>query len=137
MKEMKKKLLKLLCIALVAIVTFVGTKTLKSNAYDRSNLLIQNVEALTSPEDEPYPEERKKCIEEGGSWNMASVCKNSGFESCTCKISGKITAFGVTLEGSYEKGKTYTIPWARYECQESKGNCCKKQGLYSGEEKLA
>lgn len=36
---------------------------------------------------------------------MASVCKESGFESTTCKVSGEISLFGVTIKGSYEKEK--------------------------------
>ncbi|WP_091902364.1 NVEALA domain-containing protein [Prevotella sp. lc2012] len=43
---MKKKVIMLSCIAAVAIATFVGTKTLQSNAYE-SGLLAQNVEALS------------------------------------------------------------------------------------------
>jgi len=43
---MKKKVITLSCIAAVAIATFVGTKTIQSNAYESNGLLIQNVEAL-------------------------------------------------------------------------------------------
>ena len=46
---MKKKVIKLSCIAAVAIATFVGTKTLQSNAYE-NGLLTQNVEALSNSE---------------------------------------------------------------------------------------
>ena len=46
---MKKKSLFLLpCIVAVAIATSVGTKIIKSNANESNNLLIQNVEALSS-----------------------------------------------------------------------------------------
>ena len=38
------------CIAVVAIATFVGTKTLKSNAHEENSLLAQNVEALSDVE---------------------------------------------------------------------------------------
>lgn len=134
----KKGFLMLSCIAAVAIATFVGKKTFESHAYEAHNLLIQNVEALTdASESEPYPEERKACIEKGGIWNMASACKDSGFERVSCKISGEVSVFGVILKGSYEKGQKYSIPWARYEAVQSLGNCCTKQGLYSGETKLA
>lgn len=68
---------------------------------------------------------------------MSSVCVNSGFEQVTCEISGEITLLGVTIKGTYKKGQKYPIAWARYECKNSPGNCCKKQGLYSGEKKLA
>jgi len=99
-------------------------------------ILDENIEALTQGE-EPYPTERLKCIEKGGNWNMASVCEDSGIEQVTCNISGEISAFGITIKGSYQQGKKYYIPWARYKCTQSLGNCCKKQGLYSGEIKLA
>ena len=126
------------CIAAVAIATVVGKKTYESHAYETSSLLMQNVEALAQEgTDEPYPAEREKCITEGGNWNMASVCKQSGFESVVCKISGEVSFMGFSIKGSYEKGKKYSIPWARYECTESAGNCCKKQGLFTGEKKLA
>ena len=46
---MKKKVIKLSCIAAVAIATFVGTKTFQSNAYE-NGLLTQNVEALSKSE---------------------------------------------------------------------------------------
>lgn len=133
---MKKKTLMLSCVATIISVAVVGTKTCEPQVFMSNNLLTQNVEAL-SQDEEPYPEERRKCIDSDGSWNMASVCDNSGFETATCKISGEISLFGVTIKGSYEKGSKYSIPWARYKCIESSGNCCKQQGLYSGGKKLA
>jgi len=39
------------CIAAVAIATFVGAKTLDSNAYSAKNLLVQNIEALSEDEE--------------------------------------------------------------------------------------
>ncbi len=77
------------CIAVVAIATFVGTKTLESNVNESNNLLLANVKALTNPEGEPYPEERIKCINDGGNWNMASQCVDSGFESAICTVKVK------------------------------------------------
>ncbi len=45
---MKKKVFMMLpCIAAVAIATYVGEKTFESHANDTSNLLMQNVEALS------------------------------------------------------------------------------------------
>lgn len=133
---MKKKLILLPCIAAVAIASFVGAKTFKSNATESNELLMTNVEAL-SQQEEPYPEERTRCINESGIWNMASVCKQSGFEYTTCKKSGEVSLFGITVKGNYEKGKKYYVAWARYECTQSSGNCCKKQGLFTGDRKLA
>ena len=68
---------------------------------------------------------------------MASLCVDSGFETVECEISGQISAFGITISGSYKRGKKYSIAWARYTCTPSSRNCCVKQGLFSGEEQLA
>lgn len=69
---------------------------------------------------------------------MASVLKDCGFETVECKIDGEISLLGITVKGSYyKKGSKYSIPWASYRCESAPGNCCVKQGLYSGEEKLA
>lgn len=40
------------CIAAVAIATVVGKKTFESHAYETNNLLMQNVEALSTPSDD-------------------------------------------------------------------------------------
>ena len=45
---MKKKFFLLPCIAAVAIATFVGAKTFKSNAEESNDLLMANVEAMSS-----------------------------------------------------------------------------------------
>ena len=45
---MKKAFFLLPCIAAVAIATFVGAKTFKSNAIESDDLLMANVEALAS-----------------------------------------------------------------------------------------
>jgi len=93
------------------------------------------VEALA--EGEGLPTNATDCAAQQGNWNEASHCIRTGFESVVCKFNGKIVAFGVELSGAYEKGKKYNIPWAEYSCVASTGNCCVKQGLYSGETKLA
>lgn len=48
--KMKKKILMLPCIAAVAIASFVGKQTLESSAYESNELLMANVEALSSSE---------------------------------------------------------------------------------------
>lgn len=48
---MKKKSIMLSCIAAVAIVAIVGKKTFQSHAFATSNLLMQNVEALSQQEE--------------------------------------------------------------------------------------
>ena len=45
---MKKKIFLLPCFAAVAIATFVGAKTFKSNAEESNDLLMANVEAMSS-----------------------------------------------------------------------------------------
>ena len=47
---MKKKFFLLPCIAAVAIATFVGAKTFKSNAEESNDLLMANVEAMSQEE---------------------------------------------------------------------------------------
>lgn len=47
---MKKKIFLLPCIAAVAIATFVGAKTFKSNAIESDDLLMANVEAMADGE---------------------------------------------------------------------------------------
>lgn len=49
---MKKKFMMLSCIAAVAIATIVGKKTFESQAYEAKSLLMQNVEALSTPSDD-------------------------------------------------------------------------------------
>lgn len=50
-------------------------KVFVSHAYERNSLLIQNVEALSRGE-EPYPDERRKCIDEGGFGIWHQYAKN-------------------------------------------------------------
>lgn len=50
----KKAFLTLPCIAAVAIATFVGKKAFESNALERNSILLENVEALTKPEQYGY-----------------------------------------------------------------------------------
>ena len=48
---MKTKKFWLPCIAAVAIATFVGAKSFKTNASESNDLLLANVEALSTPSD--------------------------------------------------------------------------------------
>lgn len=47
---MKKNSIALPCIAAIAIATFVGTKSLQTNADESNNLLMANVEAMSAAE---------------------------------------------------------------------------------------
>jgi hypothetical protein len=134
---MKKKLF-VLTFAALAIVSFIS----KNNSLQsKSVILTSNVEAIAGDDDDPdlYTLMRMwNCYQDDGSWNMATTCTESGFyENQKCKISGELTVLGVTIKGSYEKGHKYDVPWARYTCIASTGNCCKKVGLYTGDTKLA
>ncbi|HAC44020.1 MAG TPA: hypothetical protein DCE73_12620 [Paraprevotella xylaniphila] len=105
------------------------------------SLLLENVEALAtddeSGEDAAMKARREECYQKGGNWNEASHCVDSGFETFECEVAGEISAFGIVIKGSFKKGNKYSIAWARYQCEPSVGNCCTKQGLYSGDDKLA
>ena len=101
-----------------------------------NDLFEQNLDALARGENENDQREID-CYNSGGNYNMASVCAETGFERATCKVSGEVSVFGITISGSFEKGKRYSIPWARYTCVSSPRNCCIKQGLYTGDTKLA
>jgi len=71
-------------------------------------------------------------------WDMESILASCGFETVECKVDGEISFLGITLKGSYyKKGSSYSMPWASYRCESSPVNCFTKQGLYSGESKLA
>ena len=133
---MKKKLF-VLTFAALAIVSFIS----KNNSLQsKSEILNTNIEAIASPDDPTWYEMQTiiLCFTQGGNYNMASVCQECGFfDPVKCKVTGELTILGVTIKGSYEKGKKYSIPWARYTCTASTGNCCLKQGLYTYNTRLA
>lgn len=131
-----KKILLSLVLVVAALAAVMSYRAFASKSTVTALMLDENIEALTQGEDN-YGQEREKCFAEGEAWNMASVCADAKIEMVTCTTSGEITVFGVTLKGSYSKRGIYCIPWARYTCISSTGNCCKKQGLYSGGMKLA
>ena len=61
---MKTKKFWLPCIAAVAIATFVGAKSFKTNAYESNSLLMQNVEAMSSGAE--ISGTLKSCCRKGG-----------------------------------------------------------------------
>ena len=135
---MKKKIFKsTLTVVMLAVAGYGGYKAYAKYASNEmtTSLLMQNVEALT--QEETLNEYQQKCYNDGGNWDMATVLSASGFESVSCTIEGEITFNNVTIKGSYVKGGTYRMPWAVYKCESSSENCCIKQGLYTGETKLA
>lgn len=140
MENKHKKILYLITLLLIAIV---GTKSHNMATTELSDLTRLNIEALSENEEssgdtfENDEDRRRSCYSKGGNWDMASICVESGFVKAECKVSGKLTILGVTIEGSYQKGSTYEIAWARYQCQTSLRNCCTKQGLFTGSTQLA
>lgn len=138
----KKIFLKtILAVVIVSLSVCAGVISFKYSKEKMLNMAfanslsasIENSETLEKTE----KQREQECFSNSGNWNMATVCTDSGFEEVSCEISGEISAFGLTFKGSYTKGENYSVAWARYECQDSKGNCCIKQGLYSGDDKLA
>lgn len=50
------------CLAAVAIATFVGKKAFEAHAFEANSLLMQNVEALTTPERCGYKTTTGPCL---------------------------------------------------------------------------
>lgn len=120
----------------VAAALFAGYSAYEAqNRNELSDVALANVEALANSPEGAWTQ--ATCHSAGGNWNMATVLVDSGFNEVTCEITGKIKISEYEISGSYKKGNKYKIPWARYKCEHSKGNCCTQQGVYSGEKKLA
>lgn len=85
------------CIAAVAIATFVGTKAIKSDADESDNLLMANVEALSSPSDA------------GTNYHYSEAKGKAKF--CTLYVyieaSGSVAASSETPISSYEGNVKY------------------------------
>ena len=122
--------MKRIFIYLAVILASVTVIAVADSRNKVDSFIEANIDALTQYETDD-------CISRGGNINMATVCAEAALVNATCNISGEITVLVVTLKGSYTKGNAYVIPWARYTCTNSTGNCCIKQGLYSGDMKLA
>ena len=121
----------------VSVAAVVGVKAY--DYYSLSPLMKANLEALTQ-EDMPTGGDgwtRAECQAQGGNWNMASTCEEMQIIESTCKINGEISRNGITIKGAFEKGKKYTIAYARYTCTPSATNCCIKQGIYANNNKVA
>lgn len=127
---------KLFSTMAVAAALFAGYSAYNGrNSNELTDVALANIEALANSPDGAWTQ--AACHSAGGNWNMATVLVDSGFEEVTCEVTGKIKIFEFEMSGSYKKGNDYKIPWARYKCEQSNGNCCIKQGMYSGENKLA
>ena len=103
----------------VSAAAVVGVKSY--HYYSMPELMKANLEALTQ-EDMPTGGDgwtRAECQAQGGNWNMASTCEEMQIIESTCKINGEISRNGITIKGAFEKGKKYTIAYARYTCTPS------------------
>ena len=121
----------------VSVAAVVGVKVY--NYYSMPELMRANLEALTQ-EDMPTGGDgwtRAECQAQGGNWNMASTCEEMQIIESTCKINGEISILGITIKGAFDKGKKYSIAYARYTCTPSATNCCIKQGIYANNNKVA
>ena len=76
------------CIAAVATATFIGTKTLKSNASENNALLIANMEALSQSSDSFDPSSLP-CYSD---FVLAKGCSVILCDNC-CRVDGKPTPF--------------------------------------------
>ena len=114
----KKRLFMLPCMAAVAIAVVGGTKAFRSNAYETSSLLMQNVEALSMGEPTPCPDP----YDVPGRYLVATTTTTTG----TSNLKGQITvSTGNTYSGDFEKGKTYTVVITTKNCDGVQtGACC-------------
>lgn len=62
------------------------------------------------------------CQAHMGVWGMFSKNVDGGTNSVTCEIEGEVSVAGVSIKGSYRKGKSYTISWSRYSCEKAEGS---------------
>lgn len=119
-KEMKSKIIMLLCMAAVAFVTFVGKKSFESHAYETGCLLMQNLEALSSSDDWSDCPRDKYQRDATESWSQETVKYDvdCGFHINFC---GK----KIKLGAGVQVGGTVYVP----VCATSSGNCCEKSHL--------
>lgn len=114
----KKRLFMLPCIAAVVIAVVGGTKAFRSNAYETSSLLMQNVEALSMGEETTCPNP----YDVPDRYIVATTTTTTG----TSNLKGQITvSTGNTYSGDFEKGKTYTVVITTKNCDGVQtGACC-------------
>ena len=139
---MKKKYFFILPVVAV-IISFVRF----ANTTEKSDLIAQNVEALTQSESDisDVQKRRQECFNKGGIWGYHStylgtkdvdVTGAGGFE-----VIWKDKKYSVSF--TTKKGRIYHLPFTEYKCEadpqgtkDENMNCCTKQGLYYGEEKV-
>ena len=139
---MKKKIFLLPCIAAVAIATYVGAKSFKTNASESNNLLLANVEALSSEldmnavdddDDDPCAMmgqplyslvattsgmvEHVVHFQDGNDDDNLGLDKvyTISFTACIAKGSGSLKGFDGNIEGE-------TSPYTYQECKGAQGH---------------
>lgn len=120
----KKHLFMLPCVAAVAVAAAFGMKTLRSNAYETSSLLMQNVEALSAEEN--GDDKWKDCpitkyvrnAREGWVTTPVSVDAHGGFY---IYVAGRKITLGAQA-GIHGKVQ---IP----DCLDKEDNCCDKSHM--------
>lgn len=142
---MKKKMLNGVLLVVLFVVAAVNVKVVldMNHSYDLSMVSIEALSGndpenggggsadITGPETGAGIYSADECHKAFGYWDMALICDGAGIETTQCQIDGEITLFGITVSGSYKKGKPYKIAWERWACRNATGNCCKadQQGL--------
>lgn len=138
---MKKKMVYVAAALIIGAVTVFNVKT-ALDANRNYDLAMTSIDALSEDGEGESGEggesdtganinDESKCHDRNGYWNMALVSDGGGVETQKCTVSGEISILGVTIKGSYEKGKPYKFYWSNWKCIISNGNCClsDKQGI--------
>lgn len=139
---MKKKMVYVAAALIIGAVTVFNVKTVL-DANRNYDLAITSIDALSEDGEGESDgggesdtganiKDESECHNKNGYWNMALQCAASGTTTQVCEKSGEITVWGITiLKYSYKNGESYDIPWERWACITSQGNCClsEKQGL--------
>lgn len=115
----------------VSIASYTGYRQWEASAMPQCDLFtVEN--AMAIGETMPNYYTMSDCQAHMGVWGMFSKNVDGGTNSVTCEIEGEVSVAGVSIKGSYRKGKSYTISWSRYSCEKAEGNCCVIQGVIIG-----
>lgn len=138
---MKKKMIYVAAALIIGAATVFNVKTVL-DANRNYDLAMTSIDALSEDGEGESGgggesdtganiKEESKCHDRNGYWNMALVSDSGGVITQNCTVSGEISILGVTIKGSYEKGKPYSFSWSNWKCTLSNGNCClsDKQGI--------
>jgi hypothetical protein len=120
---MKRKILGIIAFMVVTFATFnVVLNNDKSEKF--SNLTLVNIAHANDIETGAGITSQAECQSQYGYWGMALVLASEGVNSVQCEVEGEITFFGMTIFGSFTKGKPYNIAWTFWACNTASGCCC-------------